>query len=115
MVKFTANGNTEIGKGIDKALPSEKESITLPTETLKQYPGKYELQPTFHIVIEVKDDKVFATATGQQQFEVFASAKDEFFLKVVPAEIVFNRTADGTVESLTLKQGGNNMLGKKVE
>ncbi len=115
MAKFTSNGNTIIGTGIDKSPPAEQKSINLPQETLMQYVGKYQLAPTFHIVIDVRDGKVFTTATGQQEIEIYASEKDEFFLKVVPAKIVFNRNSDDVIESLTLFQSGQELLGKKVE
>jgi len=115
MAKFTSNGNTIIGKGIDKAPPAERKEITLPVDVLSQYIGKYELQPTFIISITVKEDRLYAQATNQPEFELFASEKDNFFLKAVQAEVVFNRADNGNVESLTLKQGGQAMPAKKIE
>lgn len=115
MAKFTASGNTIVGHGIDKAPPAEKAEMSLPVEILSQYVGKYELQPTFIISIVVRENRVFAQATGQPEFEIFATKKDEFFLKAVAAEVTFNRTTDGKVESLTLKQGGQEMPAKKIE
>lgn len=115
MAKFTANGNTIIGKGIDKAPPAPRKEITLSEDILSQYIGKYELQPTFIISVSVKDGKLFAQATNQPEFELFASEKDNFFLKAVQAEVVFNRADDGSVNSLTLKQGGQEMPAKKTE
>jgi CubicO group peptidase (beta-lactamase class C family) len=115
MAKFTASGNTIIGHGIDKAPPAERQVIMLPTDVLSQYIGKYELQPTFIISIVVRENQLFAQATGQPEFEIFASEKDQFFLKAVPAEVTFNRSTNGTVESLTLKQGGQEMPAKKIE
>lgn len=115
MTKFTASGNTIVGHGIDKAPPAEKVEMSLPVEVLSQYVGKYELQPTFIISIQVRGNRLFAQATGQPEFEIFATKKDEFFLKAVAAEVTFNRTTDGTIESLTLKQGGQEMPAKKIE
>ena len=115
MAKFTSNGSTLIGKGIDKNAPTEKKSIELPAEVLMQYTGEYEVQPTFHLVIDVRDGKIYTTATGQEEIEIYASEKDKFFLKVVPADIVFNRNSEDKIVSLTLFQGGQEILGKKVE
>ncbi|MBU2928525.1 serine hydrolase [Winogradskyella psychrotolerans] len=115
MVKMTTNGNTSIGRGIDKAPPSERKEIQLSNEILTEYIGKYEIQPMFHISISVRDNKTYAIATGQGEVEIFANEKDKFFLKVVPAEILFNRSTEGKIESLTLNQGGQQMLGKKIE
>ncbi|WP_299225029.1 serine hydrolase [uncultured Psychroserpens sp.] len=115
MVKMTINGNTIVGKGIDKAPPAMRKEITLTPEVLKEYIGKYEIQPSFHITISVRDGRLYGLATGQGEVELFASEKDNFFLKVVPAEITFNRSTDGKIESLTLNQGGQQMPGKKIE
>ncbi|WP_431136336.1 serine hydrolase [Psychroserpens mesophilus] len=115
MAKFTSNGNTIIGRGIDKAPPAERQEINLPDDVLSQYNGKYELQPAFIITIMSRDHRLFAQATGQPEFEIFATEKDQFFLKAVAAEITFNRNTKGAVESLTLKQGGQEMPALKIE
>jgi len=115
MTKMTASGNTMIGKGIDKAPPAEKEEITLSPEVLAQYSGTYELQPGFNLAISTRDNKIYALATGQGELELFASEKDKFFTKAIAAEVHFKRNEDGTIESLTLFQGGQEMLGKKIE
>ncbi len=114
MAKFTANGNTITGQGIEKAAPAEQVSIDLSEDVLQDYVGTYELMPTFHIKIEVRDAKVYTTATGQSEIEIYASEQDKFFLKVVPAEIVFNRNEANVIESLTLFQGGQELTGKKI-
>jgi hypothetical protein len=112
---FTNRGTASIGKEIDKAPPAEKVAITLAPEVLSQYIGKYELQPGFIIEVTTKDNQIFAQATGQPQFELFAEDEDTFFLKVVPASMDFNKDENGKIISLTLHQGGQDMEGKKME
>ena len=114
MAKFTASGEAIEGRETDKSPPAEKVSVELSEDVLKDYVGKYELQPNFHIDIRLKDVGVFAQATGQPEFQIFASEKDKFYLKVVPAEIMFNRNSKNEVESLTLFQNGQEMPGKKI-
>jgi len=106
MVTMTANGNTMIGTGIDKAPPAERKDITLDTDVLNGYIGSYEIQPGFSIAISVRDGKLYGMPTGQGEVELFAEAKDKFFLKAVVADVHFTRNAEGSVESLTLFQGG---------
>lgn len=89
--------------------------VSVSAEILKTYEGKYELAPTFFIVISSKEQQLFAQATGQPQFELFPKSDTEFYLKVVPASITFKTDDTGKVESLTLFQGGREMPGKKVE
>ncbi|MCO6512078.1 MAG: serine hydrolase [Aridibacter famidurans] len=92
-----------------------KEEVALSEETLEQYVGKYELAPTFSIVITREGKQLFLQATDQPRFPVFAETEDEFFLKVVEASISFTRGEDGKVNGLVLHQGGANTPGKKVE
>jgi hypothetical protein len=112
---FTNRGTASIGKEIDKAPPAEKVAIALAPEVLAQYIGKYELQPGFVIEVTTKDNQIFAQATGQPQFELFAEDEDSFFLKVVVASVDFNTDENGKVTGLTLHQGGQNLEGKKLE
>ncbi|WP_188439247.1 serine hydrolase [Planktosalinus lacus] len=112
---FTDRINKSKGVETDKTPEPEKESISLPQEILASYEGTYELQPSFQIVVTTKDDRIFAQATGQPQFEIFAENENTFFLKVVEAKVTFNKNPDGTVKSLTLFQGGQEMEGKKIK
>lgn len=112
--KFKNAGNVSVGKEVDKAPPSEKMAITLEPEVLAQYIGKYQLQPGFVIEVTTKDNQIFAQATGQPQIELFPEDEDTFFLKVVPASVDFNKDENGSIISLTLHQGGQDMEGKKI-
>ena len=84
-------------------------------EEMKSYAGVYEIAPEFRITIFVKDDKLYAQATGQQAFEIFRDKNDLFFLKVVEAKIQFNRDAGGQIEGLTLMQNGQEVPGRKIQ
>jgi D-alanyl-D-alanine-carboxypeptidase/D-alanyl-D-alanine-endopeptidase len=88
--------------------------VTVEERVLSTYVGVYELAPNFSIDITQAGTQLFGQATGQPKFELFAKSNTEFYLKVVAAKVVFS-TKDGTVESLTLYQGGQEMLGKKMK
>jgi len=53
-------------------------------------------------------------ATGQPGFELFAKSPNEFYLKVVDAQITFNVNDQEAVESLTLFQNNQKITGKKI-
>jgi len=112
---FENGGNKSIGIETDKKPEPEKTAITVDAEILKQYIGKYELQPGFVIEIATKENQIFAQLTGQPQFEIFAETETTFFFKVVPASIDFNKNDNGEVTSLTLHQGGQDIEAKKIE
>jgi hypothetical protein len=67
-------------------------------------------------VISVRREgaQLFAQATGQPRFEIFASAPAEFFLKVVDAQVTFRALKGGKAEEMVLHQNGRDMSGKRV-
>ena len=81
-------------------------AITLDAATLANYVGHYQLAPKAIVDISVRDGQPFVQLTGQPAFPLFASAKDKFFLRVVEAQIDFERDASGKVVALVLHQGG---------
>lgn len=107
--------------GIDmlKKLGVEMEGLvkdaTVPDAILESYVGKYELKPGFIITITKEGNQLKAQATGQSAFEIFPKSETEFYVKIVAAQITFNKNNAGIVESLTLFQGGQEILGKRIE
>jgi CubicO group peptidase (beta-lactamase class C family) len=92
-----------------------KNEIVVSTEILKQYIGEYELAPGFTITISVEPDKLFAQATGQERFQLFAEKENLFFLKVVEAKIQFVKDEKGAVNKLILFQAGQEVPGIKIK
>jgi D-alanyl-D-alanine-carboxypeptidase/D-alanyl-D-alanine-endopeptidase len=88
--------------------------VALPIETLRAYVGSYPLAPTFVIAITEEGGSLFAQATGQPKIQVYASAKDEFFYKIVNAQISFQRDGAGKVSGLVLHQNGGNVPATKT-
>jgi hypothetical protein len=75
------------------------------------------------ITVHVDGNRLFARATGQQAFELFAKSPLVFFAKVTPLEILFEAgaptgepsgpggpggPAEGAAPALTVKQAGRN-------
>jgi D-alanyl-D-alanine-carboxypeptidase/D-alanyl-D-alanine-endopeptidase len=90
------------------AAPAAKE-VTLAPEVLAEYVGTYPLAPQFALAVTVQNGQLFIQGTGQQALPVFASAKDEFFSKLVNAQFSFKRDANGRVDAVVLHQGGRDM------
>lgn len=91
-----------------------QKEIAVDAAILKQYVGEYELAPTFKITVTLNGNNLKAQATGQPQFDLFPSAVDKFFLKVVDAQVEFVKNDKGEVEKLILHQNGQHIPGKKV-
>lgn len=114
-VLFTDRMAKSIGVATDRKPLPEKEPVVLDPKILMQYVGTYGLQPSFQIAIEMKDDRLFAKATGQPIVELFAEAENRFFIKEIAAQLEFNLGTEGTAESLVFSQGGNKIEGKRVK
>ena len=70
------------------------------------FPGRYPLTPAFAIDITIRDGSLFVQATGQPQLATRPNGADRFAIIGVPAEISFERGADGKVSALVLHQNG---------
>lgn len=90
------------------------DEVIVPDDILKSYVGKYELSPGFVLTVTKEGSQMKTQATGQEMFDIFPKSEAVFYLKVVQAQIEFNRSEDGVIESLTLYQGGREMIGKKL-
>lgn len=106
--------------GIDKLKEMDVDTaglvkeIVVAEEILESYVGDYELQPGFVITISKEGSQMKAQATGQPMFDIYPKSDSVFYLKVIEAQIEFNKT-DGKVDSLTLFQNGQEMPGKRLE
>ena len=86
--------------------------IALPAGSLEAYVGTYKLADKFFVKFFRDGDKLMTQATGQGPFEVFPSARDEFFAKIAPIVITFQRDAKGEVSGLVLHQNGDHAAPK---
>jgi len=89
-------------------------AVALPAAALDEYLGRYPLLPTFVITVTRDGDHLMAQATGQPAFRIWASAPDEFFLKVVDAQLGFTRGADGKVNGVILHQNGRDQRAERA-
>lgn len=95
------------------ATPQQQKEMSLPAETLAQYPGVYELDRDSRFTVLLRDGQLWVNLTGQAFLRAFANAPDRFFYKAVAAEIAFNRD-QGRIKSLTLFQNGRELLAKRT-
>jgi CubicO group peptidase (beta-lactamase class C family) len=95
-------------------LKTIEKQITLGVAVLERYVGKYELAPGFIVTTSIEGTQLNAQATGQPKFPIFPKATNVFYYKVVDAQLTFNQNNDGIVESVTLDQGGRQIVGKKL-
>jgi D-alanyl-D-alanine-carboxypeptidase/D-alanyl-D-alanine-endopeptidase len=85
--------------------------VHLEPSVLKQYVGTYAWQDQ-HVTFTIRlaGDTLQAQLTGQPFANIYPSAKDHFFYKVVDAQIDFTRDAKGKVNALVLHQNGTTIV-----
>lgn len=95
-------------------LTTVRVAVAMPADSLDTYVGEYRLAPTFVISIRKDGGALVAQATGQGANPIFPSARDEFFLRVVDAQLSFVRDSTGRVASLILHQGGRDQPAPRI-
>jgi len=95
--------------------PKTRNEITLDGAILERYVGRYQLVPNFILTITREGDHLYAQASGQSKNEIFAESEQEFFLKVVDAQITFQTDGSGKSPQLVLHQAGRDMPAKHIE
>lgn len=101
---------------VDPSMPlkAKRLAIALEEAVLEEYVGRYELRPDFVLAVTREGGRLFTQATGQGRIEVFAEAKDRLFARVIDAQLVIRRDAQGKVEGLTLVQGGRESPARRL-
>jgi len=96
-----------------KVLTAE-DAVQVNETVLQSYSGVYKLTPALDITISNEGEQLFAQATGQMRFQVFAENDTSFFYTITPAELLFHIEGD-KVKKLTLIQGGQEIIGAKIK
>ncbi len=93
----------------------KEKNMEVSETVLQSYVGEYELALGFILKITKNGSQLSAQATDQSAAEIYPKSDSIFYLKVVVAQITFNKNEDGKVVGLTLSQGGQELYGKKLE
>ena len=99
---------------IQTPLPPKKE-ITLSEDILQKYVGEYQVTPDISIFITREGKQLFARASGQDRFEIFAEKEDEFFAKIAGITISFKKDEDGKINKLIITQNNDGTPAQKVK
>jgi len=71
--------------------------------------------PSFILDVTKEGSQLYTQATGQSKVSIEPKSDNEFYVTQVNAQLQFNSNDKGEVESLTLFQGGREMVGKKLD
>ncbi len=96
-------------------LPTNPTVVAVAPDLLDTYVGVYQVTPDFAVAITVESEQLYIQGTGQPQIPLYPASTTEFFARILEFRIVFNMAADGTVESATLFQNGQELPAPKVD
>jgi predicted alpha/beta superfamily hydrolase len=102
-----------------------KLAIELSPDQLEVYVGTYQRVVedgsdewgSFTFTVTREGDRLFGQYSGDDEVrdELFAETETHFFGRVEPAELTFNRDADGKVESVTVHSSSGDRVVERVE
>ena len=110
-----AEGLLAILQGQPYELPANEEAVSIDPEVLAHYVGTYQVTPEFQVAITVESGQLYLQGTGQPKIALYPASENEFFARLLEFRIVFNIASDGTAESATLLQNGQELPAPKVD
>lgn len=95
--------------------PIVRKEIPLSIEQLAPLVGIYEVEKGFEIKITLEKDQLFVQLTGQNAIPIFAESELSFFLKVVEAQLQFEKNEKAEITKVYLLQNGNKIEAKRIK
>jgi CubicO group peptidase (beta-lactamase class C family) len=121
LANVSGSGPSEIAANLAAAahgeavkLQKDRKAITLDPKTLAPYVGTYELAAGVNMLITLERDQLSEKLGGQETFPIFPESETMFFLKVVDAQIEFEKDSKGAVTDLILHQGGRDQKAPRI-
>lgn len=95
-------------------LPKPHVEIKLPNEILDEYVGEYEFTSRFKLRVWREGNQLITQATRQGPIPIFPEREDYFFVKLIDAQLEFQRDKTEKITGLTLHQDGQKIPAKRV-
>ncbi|HEY6187321.1 MAG TPA: DUF3471 domain-containing protein [Pyrinomonadaceae bacterium] len=96
-------------------LPKEKVIAPIDPKILDDYVGQYQSVPDRIITITNENGKLMANPLAGAKVKLFAESDTDFFLKQAAVQIRFVKDTEGKVTGVVLRQGGREILARKVK
>lgn len=115
-LELAQNGVVQAGtRTAALATMAARQEVKLDAKLLDEYVGSYALGPGNELTVRKREGGLEAVLTGQQWLPIYASRKDEFFYRVVDAQLRFTRNKAGKVDAVRLLQGAIDQEAPRVE
>ena len=90
------------------AAKTQRPAVAVDPAVLQRLTGSYALNPQFKLAVRLRDGRLFAQASGQGEFELFAIDTRRWFARVTALEIHFEGES-GPPPAFVLHQGGQKL------
>lgn len=97
------------------AQPASRTQVAVESSVLDSIVGRYQFAPSAILTVTRDGDRAFAQLTGQPSVEIFPESDRKFFLKVVDAQLTFERDAPGKAVAVVLHQNGTDQRALRIE
>lgn len=104
----------DVLRGAPVRLPSVRPMANVDSAVLDAYTGVYSLAPLVKITVTKESAKLKVQLTGQPKFRLYPETKEKFYLRVVDAQITFEKNDKGQVTGLVLHQNGRDQRAKRI-
>ncbi len=99
----------------DTPLRTLYREVEIKPATFDNYVGRYQINDTFFVNVTRDGNHLYVQGFGQPRAELFPNGDDQFFLRVVNAEVDFHTDSSGRATSVTLTQDGKSVIGQLVQ
>jgi CubicO group peptidase (beta-lactamase class C family) len=96
------------------AQPKQHRAIHLDAAALQPFVGQYQLSPLVTLKITRDGDRLYGQLTGQPAYEIYPEGPQDFFWKVVDAQLTFQTGPDGAATAAVLHQAGANLTAPRL-
>ncbi|NRF37720.1 serine hydrolase [Pedobacter foliorum] len=102
----------EGGEIIHKAYKSTKLNevpsiLKLSDSVIKMYEGKYKREDGVEVTVALKDNGLVLRMSGIPLLNLLPQSPDNFFLMDLDATVFFTKNTNGTINAVSIKDGGN--------
>ena len=89
--------------------------IVMSRDSARKFFGTYEFEPRFKMKIFSEGPKFFAQRIGDElKYQIYPKRANVFFLKDMPAELEFLKSARNGYDALVLHQGGKDVKAHRI-
>jgi len=105
---------TAIVLGEKYEVPVARKMVELTPEQLSAYVGQYQVGPNMIFKVTLTENLLYVAAAGQDSFAIFPEAEDKFFIKVAPAQVTFEKDAEGKITKMLMVHKGRAMPAARI-